>query len=437
MSFNTALSGINAASTALDVTGNNIANSGTVGFKSSRAEFADIYNNNPYGVGKNSIGGGVSLSRISQSFTTGNIYGTDNTLDMAINGAGFFVLSNQGAMSYTRAGQFGIDNNNYIVNANGQRLQGLLADTNGHITGQAGDLFINKANIKPVATSNVGVGVNLYSNSTPPAADWAGGASPATDTYNDTTTSTIYDSLGNSHTLSMFFIKSNSAANVGDPNAAAPAGTVDQWYVAFQIDNQNVPANVGTQNIDNLFRATFNPDGSFAGAFDTSNNPLANNAIPLSLNLNNGANPLSFNVDLTSASQFGSKFSVKGLTPDGYTTGDLTSLDIDVSGVISGRYSNGKSMNLGQIQLANFADLQGLQNIGNTEWAATTSSGQALVSAPGSGGLGLINSGSLEDSNVNITNELVNLISEQRNFQANAQTIRTGDAITQTIINIR
>ncbi len=437
MSFNTGLSGIQAASKALDVTGNNIANSSTVGFKRSRAEFADVYNYNAYGVSRTAVGGGVSLSRVSQSFATGDIYGTNNGLDLAINGSGFFILNDQGAKGYTRAGQFSLNNQNYIVNDKNQRLTGLLTDTNGNISGVSGDLQINTANIQPKASSTVTAGLNLYSASTPPGVDWAGGATPVSDTYNNTTSSTIYDSLGNSHVLSMYFIKADPDALAGAPNAASPPGTQGQWYVAFQIDNQDVPALGGTENTNNLFRANFNPDGSFAGVQDTTNTGLPNNLIPLTMNLNNGSNPLSINVDLTDSTQFGSSFAVQSTFSNGYTTGSLAGLDIDVTGVIFGRYTNGQAMAMGQIQLANFADPGSLQNVGNTSWAETTGSGQALVGVAGTSGFGSINAGSLEQSNVDITNELVDLITEQRNFQANAQTIRTGDAVTQTIINIR
>lgn len=437
MVFNTALSGIQASSKDLDVIGNNIANSATVGFKGSRAEFADIYTYNSYGTGNVAVGGGVKLSRVHQSFATGSLTPTNNTLDLAVNGSGFFILSDQGSRVYSRAGQFKLDDNNYIVNAANQRLTGLLAGANGNITGASGDLRINTANITPRASGLVTGGVNLFADSKASAADWAGGATPSSDTYSNVTSSTIYDSLGNSHVLSMYFIRADAAAAAGDPNASSPAGTANQWYVAFQIDNQDVPPITGTHNTDNLYRANFNGDGSFAGVMDTTNTTLPNGLIPLSLNLNNGSNPLSLNVDLSDSTQFGSPFAVQAMHNDGYTTGSLAGLDIDQSGVILGRYTNGQSLAMGQIQLANFPDPESLQNLGNTNWAETISSGQPLISAAGSGGLGLVESGRLEESNVDLTSELVKLIGAQRNFQANAQTIRTGDAITQTIINIR
>lgn len=437
MVFGTAISGIQAASKDMEVIGNNIANASTTGFKSSRAEFADVYSTGSYGGGRYATGSGVVLSRVQQSFGQGNFTFTNNSLDLGINGSGFFVLSDNGSPVYTRAGSFGVNNDGFIVNSLNQRLQGYLADSSGTITTISGDLAIDTANISPKATSRVTTGLNLFANSTPPSVDWLGGASPVTDTYNNVTSSTVYDSLGNSHVLSMYFIHADSAAATGDPNAASPAGTTNQWYVAFQIDNQNVPANVGPNNTDNLYRVNFNADGTFANAQDTTNTQLPSNLIPLSMTLTNGANPLSFTVDLSNTTQFGSAFAVQSNTQDGYTTGNLDGLDIDENGILFGSYTNGQAKAMGQVQLANFSDPDGLRNLGDTTWGASSASGQALIGAPGTASLGLIQSGALEDSNVDLTSELVKLIGAQRNFQANAQTIRTADAVTQTIINIR
>ncbi|PWY55616.1 flagellar hook protein FlgE [Legionella qingyii] len=441
MTFDAALSGLQAATSNLDVIGNNIANSSTIGFKGSRANFGDIYAFGGYGSfgsGSTSIGGGVMLTEVQQSFASGNLTNSTNSLDLAVNGSGFFILNNPGGGAlYTRAGQFKLDNQNYITNANGQYLTGLLADGQGNITGTSGNLQISTENITPQATTMVTTGVNLNSQSTPPAIDWVGGASPLSSSYNNPTAMTIYDSLGNSHVLSMFFIKADSAAAAGQPNASTPAGTENQWYVAFQIDNQNVPTNAGTDNTTNLYEVNFNSDGSFAGVASPGGVPIGNNLIPLSLNLNNGANPLSLNIDLSDSTQFGSPFSVQSSAPNGYTTGSLASLSIDDTGLILGIYTNGQSMAMGQIQLANFADPTGLQNMGNVCWGETSTSGQPLIGVATTGGLGQIRSGMLEQSNVDLTSELVDLISAQRDFQANAQSIRAGDTITQTIINIR
>jgi flagellar hook protein FlgE len=435
MIFGTGLSGLQAATSDLGVIGNNIANSSTNGFKGSRALFADVYANSFYG-SSNTIGNGVNVSAIQQNFGQGNISFTNNSLDLAINGSGFFMLNDKGSSVYTRAGSFGIDKHGFLVNNSQQKLKGLLADQNGTIGSVVGDLQLQTGNISPNATTRVEEGLNLYANSTAPTVAWAGGAAPASDTYNNVTSSTIYDSLGNSHVLSMYFIHADGTAVAGDPNASSPAGTENQWYVAFQLDNQNLPANIGTTNSANLFRANFGSDGAFVGVADVSNTPLANNLIPLSMALSNGANPLSFTVDLSNSTQFGSPFAVQASNQNGYTTGQLNGLDIDQEGVLFGRYTNGQSKALGQIQLANFTNLNGLQPIGNTSWVETSSSGQPLIGNPGTASLGLIQSGALEESNVDLTAELVNLINAQSYFQANAQTISAGNTITQTIINI-
>ncbi|MGL5742074.1 MAG: flagellar hook protein FlgE [Legionella sp.] len=389
MIFDAELSGLQAATSNLDVIGNNIANSSTGGFKGSRADFGDIYAFGGYGsfgAGSTSIGGGVMLTQVQQSFASGNLTNSTNSLDLAVNGSGFFILNNHGAGGtvYTRAGEFNLNNQNYIVNSNGQYLTGLLADGSGNITGTSGNLQINTASISPKESSTVTTGVNLNSQSVPPGLDWTGVA-PMDNTYNNPTALTVSDSLGNSHVLSMYFIKANAAAAAGDPNAASPAGTENQWYVAFQIDNQNVPANAGTGNTNNLYRVNFNSDGSFTSVADTTNAVLANNLIPLSVNLNNGANQLSLNVDLSNCTQFGSPFSVQSTASDGYTTGSLSSLNISDSGLILGIYSNSQSMAMGQIQLANFAEPTGLQNMGNVCWAETAASGQPLIGVGATG----------------------------------------------------
>lgn len=437
MVFGAAISGIQAAQVDLSVTGNNIANAGTIGFKSSRAEFVDVYASNSSG---NAIGQGTRLSRVLQKFDSSQVKFTQNSLDLAIDGKGFFALSDQGSRVYSRAGAFIADKEGYIINSSQQRLVGLQADSSGNITPIEGDLRINTSNIAPQATSLAVLNLNLNSDDTisiPPSIAWAGGATPSTDTYNDSSSMTIYDSLGNSHVLSMYFIKADATAAVGAPNAASPAGTQNQWYVAFQIDNQDVPALGGATNSANLYRMNFDSSGGFAGTFDTGGAPLAGGLIPLTQALSNGASALSFNMDFSNSTQFGSPFATQPPIQDGYTTGRLDGISIDVEGILFGRYSNGEVKALGQVILANFNSPENLQKLGNTSWAETASSGQPLVGRPGTSSLGNIQSGALEESNVDISSELVNLISAQRNFQANAQTIRTGDAVTQAIINIR
>lgn len=246
MVFSAALSGIQAASKELDVIGNNVANSATTGFKESRAEFSDVYASSSLGTSSNAVGSGVRLSNVRQSFGQGNVSFTNNNLDLAINGEGFFVLNSGGSISYSRAGSFGIDREGFIVNSNEEKLRGLAADQAGNITGLSADLQIDASNISPSATTQVNTGVNLFANEAAPSLDWVGGTSPSVSTYNNVSSSTIYDSLGNSHVLSMYFVHADSTLPAPANNASSPAGTSNQWYVAFQIDNQNVPANVGT-----------------------------------------------------------------------------------------------------------------------------------------------------------------------------------------------
>ncbi|MCC5792463.1 MAG: flagellar hook protein FlgE [Legionellaceae bacterium] len=431
MAFNTGLSGIQAASKDLDVIGNNIANSATVGFKSSRAEFADVYAVGAYGGGSNAIGSGVRLANVQQTFGQGNLTFTNNVLDLAVSGSGLFVLNDQGTNAYSRAGAFTVNNEGEIVNAFGQNLIGRQADANGNILQTQGNMRVDMANIAPRTTSLAEVGLNLFANAAPPTVEWSGGASPASDSYNNVTSATVYDSLGNSHVLSMYFIRAD------DSGPGPNGGDTNQWYVAFQIDNQDVPAVVAGDNADKLFRANFASDGTFVGVEDSDGTPLANNFIPLSWNPQNGANPMAVNLDLSNTTQFGSPFGVQSLSQDGYTTGQVNGLDIDQNGVLFARYTNGQNRAMGQLMLANFSNLDGLQQLGNTSWAETAASGMPLIGEPGTASLGLIQSGALEESNVDITEELIGLIGAQRNFQANSQTIRTADAVTQTIINIR
>lgn len=346
MIFDTGISGLQAATNNLDVIGNNIANSSTIGFKGSRANFGDIYSYGAYSAGSTAIGGGVMLTQVQQSFASGTLTNTNNTLDLAIQGSGFFILDNQGSRSYTRAGQFGIDNQNFIVNSSGQNLVGYLADASGNISGATGNLQVNRANLSPQASTVVNAGLNFNSQVTPLSADWAGGATPVSDTYNNTTSMTVYDSLGNSHVLSMYFIKADPAATSGQPNAANPPGTTNQWYVAFQIDNQDIPPITTPGNASNLYTANFNADGSFASIKDTAGAAITGDLIPLTLNLNNGANALSLNVDLTNCTQFGSSFSVQSAYTNGYSAGNLAGLEIDTDGTIYGSYSNGQLLEL-------------------------------------------------------------------------------------------
>lgn len=406
MSFNTALTGIQAASSDLGIIGNNIANSATTGFKSSRAEFADVYASSLLSSGT-SIGQGVRLQTVAQQFSQGSIAFTDSPLDLAISGEGFFQLDDNGSTVYSRAGSFKLDANGNVVNNEGFALMARQADTNGAITGAVSPLQLSNAYINANPTAALSGGINFDAREPQTDASWSLIAGvPDTTGYNSSTTTTIYDSLGNDHTISLYFSKLDPATN---PN---------EWNVRTLIDGA----------LQDTSAVTFNSDGSF-------NSPAS---IPVTWDPGSGATPAqSFNIDLSNSTQFGSDFAVNSLNQDGYTAGQLLGVDVDDTGIAFARYSNGQSQAIAQVVLANFANSQGLKPIGDTTWAETFSSGAPVVSEPGTAGLGLVQSNALEESNVDITAQLVRMIVAQRNFQANAQTIQAEDTVTQTIINLR
>jgi flagellar hook protein FlgE len=406
MAFNTAISGLGAATTDLNVIGNNIANASTNGFKQSRAEFSDVYPVSNFGVGANVVGAGVKVAAVSQQFTQGNVNFTNNAFDLAINGQGFFRLSDNGSAVYSRAGAFGLDASGYISNADNLRLTGYLADPVGNITGSIGELQVTLADLAPSATTSVDVGVNLDATATTPVVAF----NPATpSSYNSSTALTVYDSLGTQHLATMYFRKQ-----------AAPA--VNSWDSYLYVNGTAV----GAANT-----LAFNGSGALT-------TPAAPSTITFpAYNPGNGANNITLTLDYAQATQYGTPFGVNFLTQDGYSTGRLAGVDIDGAGVMRARYTNGQSLVQGQVVLTNFVNPQGLKPEGDTTWSETSLSGVPLTGAPGTASLGLVQSGALEDSNVNLTEQLVAMITAQRNFQANAQVISTEDAITQTIINIR
>jgi len=628
MAFNTGLSGLRAAQVELDVTGNNIANASTVGFKSSRAQFGDLYANGFLSSGNNPVGDGVRVQDVKQSFGQGNISFTDNGLDMAIDGDGFFVLSNGGEVQYSRAGQFGIDKEGFVVNNQNMKVQGYTADQDGNLSGVRGDLRIETNNLAPRRTTNLQTDLNLDSRETvlerrvrdfslqasaieyesfavsyadgsqdysvgpfatatnpnPSASDIAGqiGSAPgvsasatttatiasgsltdsdisgATDfqfsingtpltnldtvsslsqlasvisnfgnnsisgrvvggelkvvdssgeplqvqwgdgslsssedgvgevfvttdrsvsgvttdstsptsnfesefastsptsinafnpidqrTYNHATSTTIYDSLGNSHEMTQFYVK--------EPSPAGGVGQ-SQWSVYLQVDGEMVG---GTDQAP--YTATFNQDGELASINgDPNGEIIITDWTPKDPNGDpNGADgppadptsvvspipepPTSsaFVLDLSEATQYGATFGVNDQQQNGYTTGRLSGLDVSSDGVIFARYTNGQSNPLGQVALASFNNSDGLSPVGDTAWVETFESGQPVIGKPDTGTLGAIAASSVEESNVDLSAELVNLIIAQRNYQANAKTIETSDAVTQTIINLR
>lgn len=442
MSFNIGLSGMRAASKDLNVTGNNIANAGTVGFKQSRAEFADVYASS-MGIASNTVGSGVRLSNISQQFTQGNVNYTQNALDLAINGKGFFQVSNGGAMSYTRAGYFGTDREGFLVDNFGNNLQGKTIENEQ--LGKVGDLRIDTANQEPRATSKIEQAFNLNSTNVAPLITTFNPTDPGS--YNSSTSTNIYDAQGNAHVMTQYFVKTgannwNMNVLVDGRNPANPADEPPQPYVMeLEFDSYGTlsgitPDGSGMFSVSDM-RVKLNsatgipPTGGWIPAISDGGTPATwspNGAL---------ANPDGIVLDFSKSSQFASAFGVNSVSQDGYTTGQLAGLEIDETGNIFARYTNGQSKLQGQVELVGFANEQGLKPVGNNQWVQSFESGEPVPNAPGSGTLGLLEAGALEDSNVELSDQLVNLIVAQRNYQANAKTIETESAITQTIINLR
>ncbi|WP_434930156.1 flagellar hook protein FlgE [Shewanella sp. HL-SH5] len=454
MSFNIALSGIAAAQKDLNTTANNIANVNTIGFKESRAEFADVYANSIFSNSKTAVGGGVATTQVAQQFHQGSLQLTSNSLDMAISGGGFFVTSSgigTRDQSFTRAGAFKVDSNNYMVDSAGNFLQGFPVDKDGNSTSVS--LTTTQA-IKvpdtagsPIMSSKVGLQMNLNVGESPldPAAFDPDNA----DTFNNSTSVTIYDSLGESHIMTSYFIKPENGSYTGESN----------WVAFYAIDGKPVSLDgaAGQYSVDTTgdglvdgaprdaqtaggWRGSvikFNDSGTYTGS-----NPTVIKTLPLGVT---GANVLgpgadgsqAVTIDFNNPTQYASPFEVTELTQDGTTVGRLTNVGIGADGLVTASYSNGSTVPLSRVALVRFANEQGLTQVGNTAWKASLDSGPALAGEANSGTFGSIRSSSLEQSNVDLTTELVDLISAQRNFQANSRTLEVNNTLNQTILQIR
>lgn len=420
MSFQQGLSGLSATNKNLEIIGNNIANASTFGAKVSRAEFADVYAASLNGAGTNPIGIGVNLVSVSQQFTQGNITTTENPMDLAINGAGFFQVSDgRNPVTYTRNGQFKLDSNGYIVTNGKDRLMGYAADANGAILpGKATALQIPTQGIAPKATSHVELEFNLDARQsvTKPA---AGAAIDFADprTFNNATSLTVYDAKGQDIALTYYFQKSG----------------VDTWNVFATVNGTSVAGtNAAPQPVTTV---TYAADGSAPTA------PAAPFAIDLPASTNAaGAQTLPITgliMDLSGTTQFGSPYGVTNMNQDGFAAGQLSSVTVESNGMIMARYSNGESKAAGQLEIATFRNPQGLQPAGGNGWSATIAAGDPVVGIPGEGNLGVLQAGALEEANIDLTGELVQMITAQRTYQANAQTIKTMDQVMQTLVNLR
>ncbi|MGP9801473.1 flagellar hook protein FlgE [Rheinheimera sp. NSM] len=433
MSFNIALSGLAAAQKDLDTTANNIANVNTTGFKESRAEFADVYATSIFASGRTKVGDGVTTSVVAQQFSQGSLQFTNNSLDMAITGEGFFALTpdlQSRDLTYTRAGAFKLNKDNFIVDNNGNFLQGFAVDrldgANQSVSlSTAQPITIPTTAGAPRATSNIFINMNLDSRKLPTDAL----PFDATDrgTYNHSTSITIYDSLGESHTATMYFRRTTTV-----PPANSEWETFVVWddvtAAPFQGDNLvfDSSGNMITTPVPTLRMP-------FADLNDPANGYLDNGAqyqTDIVVNFSDVAGT-------STPTQVAGDFAATSLSQDGTTVGSLTGVDIDAFGRVLASYSNGDSAYLAQVALVRFANVQGLKQVGNTSWKQTITSGEPIGGQANTNTFGAINASALEQSNVNLTTELVDLISAQRNFQANSRALEVNSTLQQTVLQIR
>jgi flagellar hook protein FlgE len=424
MGFQQGLSGLNTSSKNLEVIGNNVANANTYGAKSSRAEFADMYAASLGGGGSNGIGIGARVAAVAQQFTQGNISTTTNNLDMAINGRGFFALNTaQGETVYSRNGQFKRDAAGYIVNNEKHQLLGQALDSAGNAAGPSGTpIQLTNDSSPPQKATAVAMVANLDSKYTT-----INGATPIdfsnSKSYNWTTTQTAYGDNGSPITLNYYFRKSADATSTtGSAYDIYLSADGNTNAASVQVDSNGLPTPVGS--------FTFNADGTIPSptTFTIASIPGGSNGQPLT----------GVTLDMSGSTEYAGTSSVTKLTGSGYAQGNLSDFLIESDGTVKARYTNGQSKAIARVQLADFNNLNGLQPVGANEWKSTNASGDPLpLGAPGSGVYGLLQSGALEESNVDLTGELVNMIVAQRAYQANAQTIKAEDQILQTLVNLR
>lgn len=488
MSFNIALSGLKAAQKDLDVTANNISNVNTYGFKESRAEFADVYSSSIFSNSKTANGEGVLVNDVAQQFNQGSLLFTSNSLDLAISGGGFFAMTNDRLsrdITYTRSGAFKLDAENYIVNSNGNYLQGFPVNDDGSASSVSisttKPIQIPDTAGAPSQTQNINMEFNL--NSSEPAKDPLKFDSSDTSTFTFSTSTVIYDSLGNSRIASVYYVKTEDPATV-QAAAAGTAGATDGYVGGLA----SVP--VAQQNNGNswVMFATVTDDAGNTVKVDLQDSGAANTGVEFESStgqrgmllqfdnsgavvpatfpvptseplgapgsvtitpppaapynganaITNGANPdQTFKINMSNLSQFSAASEITAFSQDGKTVGRLTGVTIGTDGLLEAKYSNGDSVPVTKIMLARFANEQGLTQVGNTSWSESQASGQPLAGEADSGTFGQIRSGTLEQSNTNLTTELVDLITAQRNYQANSRALEVNSTITQTILQIR
>lgn len=431
MSFNIALSGINAAQKDLDVTANNISNVNSIGFKESRAEFSDLYANSIFTNSKTQVGSGVQTAAVSQQFHQGSLQFTENSLDMAINGSGFFVVANDQTTeerSFTRAGAFRLNDEGYITNSQGDYLQTYETKDDGTPVGlgltSTKAMRIPEKDGESKPTSEVKIGFNLPVKAD--ALDPDDFDPTDSKTYTSSTSTTIYDSMGDSHTMTQYFVKDKAGAEAEPPK--------NEWKMFVFVDGQDAfqerkddPADQGAYVGKTL---TFDNTGKLE-------NPPAE--FPTEeLGFTNGSNSQQvINVKVPSATLNSGPFEVTETRQDGSTVGRLTKVNVGPDGLIEAVYNNRTVRNLGIVAMARFPNEQGLEQIGDTQWRQSVASGEAVTGQPNTGVFGKVRVAALENSNTDLTSQLVDLITAQRNFQANSRALETNSTLMQTILQIR
>jgi flagellar hook protein FlgE len=436
MSFYTSLSGLNAAQTDLNVTSNNIANAGTTGFKQSRAEFSDLISSSAFQAAGSVIGQGTRLKSITQDFSTGSTETTSRSLDLMVSGQGFFVTksaSTGGQVSFTRDGAFSVDGNNNVVDSAGAAVQVLPVDPLGNVTGTGlaamQNLHVPATNGAPKATSSIDLSMTFPTDADLPAsrAQYNSGSTSTyafspTDpnSYNNATSTTVYDSAGNAIPATVYFVRTSK------PSADGTTSTTSTWDAHTIVGDKEVFPGTGTTPL----QLTFDANG-------TLTSPTTAQAYA-SVQPTGSVGPLTLSIDYGTATKQGAyAFSTTTSSQNGNTTGKLSDLSVDATGLVSASYSNGATIALGKVAVANFTNPTGLHQAGNTSWTVTGSSGAPQITEVGIDGKSTIQSGELETSNVDLTAELVNLISAQRNFQANAKAIDTDKQMISSIINLQ
>lgn len=427
------LSGLSAAQLDLNTTSNNIANANTFGFKESRAEFGDVYSNSLFTNAKTTPGGGVQPSKIAQQFHEGSSISTNNPMDLRISGTGFFAVSKDRLVpqqnELTRNGAFHLNKDNYMVTSNDEFLLGyeVNKDTNEVVSYEPRPINIPPEFGKPKQTANIEIGVNLPANGDLKDPALFDHTDP--ETYNRSTSSTMYDSMGQSYKMTTYYVKDQTQQNT--------------WHSYYTVTDSagERPVNISggdatspTGHVGHTIR--FNNDGTLASL--NNGQPIVTTSLGdngIEMNGADSTQTLSFKLD--SATQFAAPFELTRFQEDGATTGFLTKVDFDEQGNVLGTYSNGENITLGRVAMVRVANEQGLDKKGGTQWDSTTASGAKIWGESNKGSFGAINNGTLEQSNIDMTQELVDLISAQRNFQANSRALDVHNQLQQNILQIR